>query len=334
MEIIKHTIDEQIIFPRALNQISDKKVCFLDIETTGFSRKFNQIILIGFLYFDNSKTEVIQIFAGNKKDEKNLLSEFVKYISNFEVIITFNGDAFDIPFINSRLSYHSINYEIDKSLSIDILKVIRNNKNLLGLEKYNLKAIENLLGINREDTISGKESIEMYYEYIKTKNNNIMDTILGHNYEDIYNLPKIIKIFDIIEDKSRLNINIEYLNCSIDIAIKFDSVKCKGNMMHVEGFTNTLELPDEMHYGDSHTFKWSPQIGELQISFQIENGKLSDGSKCIYINSKVLGISNDKINKMNYKLPDEILILYHNGKIVMDNFEVLIRQLWQNLNTD
>src|SRR5690554_1075125 len=100
MEIIKHTIDEQIIFPRALNQISDKKVCFLDIETTGFSRKFNQIILIGFLYFDNSKTEVIQIFAGNKKDEKNLLSEFVKYISNFEVIITFNGDAFDIPFIN------------------------------------------------------------------------------------------------------------------------------------------------------------------------------------------------------------------------------------------
>lgn len=333
MEVIKHTLDEQFNIPETLiNQISDKKMCFLDIETTGFSRKFNHIILIGLLYVNNSKTEVIQLFADNEKDEKNLLNEFVKYILGFEVIFTYNGDAFDIPFINSRLSHCNIDYEIDKSLSIDIFKVIRNKKNILGLEKYNLKTIEKLLEISREDTISGKESVELYYEYTKTKNNKIKDIILKHNYEDIYNLPKILKIFDFIDDKSRIKFNTEYLNKSIEIAIEVDSIKHNGNMMNVEGVTNTIYLPDEMHYGDTHTFKWCPQTGKFQISLQTEEGNLSDGGKCIYFDSRVFSQNIDRINKMNYKLPDNILILNHNGNIVVDNIEALIKHLWQELN--
>lgn len=35
---------------------------------------------------------------------------------------------------------------------------------------------------------------------------------------------------------------------------------------------------------------------------------------------------------MNYKLPDNILILNHNGNIVVDNIEALIKHLWQELN--
>lgn len=333
MEVIKHTLDEQFNIPEALiNKILYKKVCFVDIETTGFSRKFNHIILIGLLYINNLKTEVIQLFADNEKDEEKLLSEFVKFISDFEVIFTFNGDAFDIPFINSRLSYYNIDYEIDKSLSIDILKVIRNKRNILGLEKYNLKTIEKLLEINREDTISGKESVELYYEYAKTKNNQIKDIILKHNYEDIYNLPKILKIFDFIDDKSRINFSTKYLNYSIEIAIEVDSIKRNGNIMNVEGLTNTLNLSDEMHYGDTHTFKWCPQTGKLQICLQIEDGMLSDGSKCVYYDSRVFRRNIDEINKMNYKLPDNILILNHNGNIVVDNIEALIKHLWQELN--
>lgn len=333
MEVIRHVLDEQIDIPDTLkNQIADRKVCFMDIETTGFSRKYNHIILIGLLYTNNSKTEIIQFLGNDEKDEKNLLCDFIRYVSDFEVMITFNGDAFDIPFINCRLVHHSIDYQIKNIQSIDMLKIIRNKKNLLGLEKYNLKSIEKLLGINREDTISGKESVEMYYKYIKTKNNNIKDIILRHNYEDIYNLPKIMKIFDIIDYKSRINLKTEYLNYSIDIAVEVESIECRGNMMHVEGLTNTLNLPDEMHYGTSHTFKWCPQTGKIQISLEIESGKLSDGSKCIYYDSKVLELNTDEINRLKYNLPDNILILSHNGNILADNIEILIKHLWQELS--
>lgn len=333
MEVIRHTLDEQIKIPNILKkQILGKKICFLDIETTGFSRKYNYIILIGLLYIDNSKTELIQFFSTNEEDEKNLLFEFKNFISGFEVMITFNGDTFDIPFINSRFSHHGIKYQIDKSQGIDILKYIRSKKSILTLDKYNLKSVERFLGVERKDTIDGKESIEMYYKYIKTKNDNIKDIILRHNYEDIYNLPKILKIFDIIEEKSRIIFSTNYINYNIDIAIEIESIKYDGNMMFLEGFTGILNLPDEVHYGSTHIFKWNPPTGKFQISLQIENGKLSDGSKCIYIDSNMFESNILKINKLNYSLPDNIIILNHNGTIVSDNIELYIKYLWKELS--
>lgn len=335
MEVIKHTLNEQINIPNILkNQITDKKICFMDIETTGFSRKYNQIILIGMLYSNNSKTEIVQLFSSSEKDEKELLCKFKDLISDFEFIVTFNGDAFDIPFINSRFSHHNIDYQIDKDKSIDILKVIRKNKNILDLEKYNLKSIERFLGIEREDKISGKESIEMYFEYTKTKNNDTKDIILMHNYEDIYNLPKIMKIFDVIDVKSRINFKSMYLNHNIDIAIEVDSAEYNGNMMFLEGSTNILNLSEEIHYGNDYVFKWYPQIGKFQISFQTENGKLSDGSKCLYIDSNTFKSNIGEINKLNYTLPDNIIMLNHNNCMVKDNIELFIKYLWEELNNN
>lgn len=335
MEIIRYTLDEQIDIPNSLKrELSDKKLCFIDIETTGFSRKYNHIILIGILYTENSKTEVIQLFAHNKKDEQNLLCKFIDYIVDFDVIITFNGDAFDIPFINSRLHENNIDYEIDKNISLDILKIVRKKKNLLGLEKYNLKSIEKVLDINREDTISGKESVELYKEYVDSKNNDIKDIILRHNYEDIYNLPKVLKIFDIIEDKSVIKFSIDYLNYLINISIDVERIDHKGNMLYIEGFTDTLKFEDEVHYGTTYIFKWYPQKGMYQIGLEIENGKLSDGSNCMYFDSREFNINIGEINKMNFNLPGNIIMLKHNDSIMVDNIELLIRCIWQEFKNN
>ncbi|SCG82666.1 hypothetical protein DW1_1093 [Proteiniborus sp. DW1] len=330
MEVIRHTLDEQIDIPNSLKrELSDKKFCFIDIETTGFSRKYNYIILIGILYAENSKIEVIQLFADNKKDEHNLLRRFINYIVDFDAIISFNGDAFDIPFINSRLQENNIGYEIDKKLSLDILKVIRSKKDLLGLEKCNLKSIEKALDINREDTISGKESVELYSEYVNSKNNNIKEIILRHNYEDIYNLPKILKIFDIIEDKSVIKFSIDFLNHIINISIDVENINHKGNILYIEGTTDTSKFEDEVHYGTTYTFKWYPQTGIFQIGLEIKDGKLSDGSKCMYFDSRKFNINIGEVNKKNYNLPDNIIILKHNGNFVVDNIELLARCIWQ-----
>jgi len=333
MEIIKHTLDEQVNIPPTFKElISCKDICFLDIETTGFNKQNNHIILIGMLYSSGTETEILQFFTDSQEYEKNLLQEFVKYITKFAMIVTFNGDAFDIPFINSRLALHNIDYQIDKTQCIDILKVVRAKKNLLDLEKYNLKSIEKLLGIDRDDTISGKESVEMYYDYIKSKDNNIKEIILRHNYEDIYNLTKVLKIFDVIDEKSRVNLDTKYLSNNINITIKLENVKCSGNIMEVEGDTTILELSDEIHYGEFHILKWYPRVGKFEISLQIKEGKLSDGSKCTYLDSKDLKLDISKIDKLNYNIPNNILILSHNNKVVLNNIKILINYLWKELS--
>lgn len=78
----------------------------------------------------------------------------------------------------------------------DILRVSRANRTYLNLPDYKLKTIEKFLGIDREDTISGKESVEMYYDYVSTKDPILKSKILLHNYEDILNIVDLFSIFN------------------------------------------------------------------------------------------------------------------------------------------
>ena len=193
METITKVLDEFIDIP--------PNHFVFDIETTGLSSKYCKVILIGIMYNLNNKTIIKQFFAENEDDENKLLLEFINEIKNFENHITFNGLTFDIPFLNSRFDKHNINYNLSKDKDIDILKLIKPFKEKLSLPDCKLKTLEKYLGIYREDTISGKESVELYNEYVCSKCNNLKDKILLHNYEDIYYLGKIFKIKNILHDK-------------------------------------------------------------------------------------------------------------------------------------
>ena len=99
METITHIINHNLNVSDYLNGNS----CFIDIETTGLSRSKNMIYLIGLLYFDFTQNAWVlnQYFANNMDKEGALLKEFISNISKFDHIITYNGNSFDLPFIES-----------------------------------------------------------------------------------------------------------------------------------------------------------------------------------------------------------------------------------------
>lgn len=193
MEIITKTLDNFINIP------SNSFV--FDIETTGLSPKFCKVILIGVLFNKDNKTIIKQYFAQTEDDEKDLLLAFINDINAFDTHITFNGLAFDIPFLNSRFNKYNIDFELNKNDDIDILNIVRPFKGLLSLSDCKLKTIEKYIGISREDTISGKESVKLYKEFVSSKSNDLKNKILLHNYEDIYYLGYLYKIKDLLEEK-------------------------------------------------------------------------------------------------------------------------------------
>lgn len=149
----------------------DKKVCLLDIETTGLNRSIDSIYLIGLVYYDDGfkSWKMVQLFADELKEEVNIILEAYKIISRFDLIINYNGTSFDIPFINSKLKFYKTNLSIDISKSLDLYRIIKSNKNILNLENYKLITIEKYLGIHREDKFTGKECISFYFDYLVTK---------------------------------------------------------------------------------------------------------------------------------------------------------------------
>ncbi len=153
MKIIDHPVKN--ILEQTEDLLFSQDKIFLDIETTGLSRKFSKIYMIGLAYRSPEDNSVIlrQYFAEMIREERKLLEAFVKDMETFrpKQIITFNGDRFDLPCIEERCRHFDIDFTFSKITSLDIYKVCHSHKLLLGLGSCRQKAIEEYLGIDRED---------------------------------------------------------------------------------------------------------------------------------------------------------------------------------------
>ncbi|TDT60962.1 ribonuclease H-like domain-containing protein [Fonticella tunisiensis] len=199
MDHIKKVYDKKICIPDNLKpHIENRKIIYFDIETTGLNPEFSKIILLGASYVENNKYIVEQFFADRLDEEELILKDFIKVLERFDMVVTYNGKNFDVPFVNKRIEKYSIGYSIMHE-HLDLICHIRPNKQILGLTSCSLKSVEKYLNIRRNDTIDGGESINLYYQYLRTGDSTIKEKILLHNFEDVYNLPDIVKVFNNIE---------------------------------------------------------------------------------------------------------------------------------------
>lgn len=152
------------------------KTIFLDIETTGLSLYYDKITVIGTY---NGKE--VKIFI---KDSN--LEEFIDYIKDYEIIITFNGKLFDIPFIKKELPEIRL-----PPLHIDLRYLLRS----LGL-KGPLKKIEKKLNIKRPDNlqeVNGREAVSFWNKFLRG-NNKALENLVLYNIYDIINLKYIMDL--------------------------------------------------------------------------------------------------------------------------------------------
>ncbi len=170
------------------------EVLFFDIETTGLSADKNQVYMIGVLRESGDEWKLTQWLSDSPEAEGDLLDAFFTCLSNFKVIVSFNGETFDMPFLLRRNKAWERAYDFSGVESVDIYKVARPYKNLLGLENCKQKTIECFLGIDRDDIYSGGELINVYMQYLYTKDDSFADLLLLHNADDLRGMPKILPI--------------------------------------------------------------------------------------------------------------------------------------------
>ncbi|MFO7963850.1 MAG: ribonuclease H-like domain-containing protein [Desulfobacterales bacterium] len=148
------------------------KTAYIDIETTGldFICEITTIALYdGF---------TIRHYVNGQN-----LEDFVDDISAYDLLITYNGKCFDIPFLETFF-----NIRLNQA-HIDLRYVLRR----LGYSG-GLKSCERQLGIDRGELtgIDGFFAVRLWEDYVWRKNEYALETLLRYNIEDVVNLEKLM----------------------------------------------------------------------------------------------------------------------------------------------
>ena len=179
------------------------RIGVLDIETTGLSPATSKFILGGL--FNLQTNTMHQIFAENRGEEKEALKAFYAELSELDMVITYNGKHFDMPFIEKRMRACGIKETCAESVSIapalpynlDIYLVVNGHSPIKKLvPNLKQKTVESYMGLwqSRTDEISGAESVELYNRYEKTGSSELEAKILLHNCDDVLQLTRLIKV--------------------------------------------------------------------------------------------------------------------------------------------
>ena len=171
-----------------------EEILFIDIETTGLSPRNSELYLIGTGHFKDGKWLISQFFAESTKQEEQVLSAFSDFSSNFSKLVHFNGDRFDIPFLQAKYEEHKLSDPFVKMESCDLYKCVRPFKSQLGLSDGKQKTVENFLGIDREDKYDGGKLIAVYKDYEESRSDELLQLLLLHNYEDVKGMLKLLPI--------------------------------------------------------------------------------------------------------------------------------------------
>jgi len=147
----------------------------LDIETTGLSSPDCEITVIGIHLCNGDDTRFIQL-VGKDISAQSIL----EVLNGVEVLYTYNGSRFDLPFIHSRLGVNLEETFTHRDLMYDCWQC-----NLYG----GFKAVERQLGIERKLTeVNGYEAVRLWWQYVESFDLDALNTLLEYNKEDVLNL--------------------------------------------------------------------------------------------------------------------------------------------------
>lgn len=200
MKTISETISLEFYHSKAFSLYTKgARIAVFDIETTGLSPGRDKLMLSGILQIGQGEATVIQYFSDQAGDEPALIQATVDTLSDCDLILTYNGRSFDLPFLKARAKRYHIDTGVLNMADLDLFQVVSHYSDLKSvLGSLTQKTLEGYLGIApvREDTISGKENIALYREYMTSHDNHLERKILLHNHDDIIQLARLLPILE------------------------------------------------------------------------------------------------------------------------------------------
>lgn len=249
MKYITDTIPYPSYHSKAFDlYFSGMELGVLDIETTGLSPQRSKFVLGGLLTPGDGVLKADQFFAESLKEEQETLQAYMDAVSEKDLVLTYNGKRFDIPFIEGRAKS-----PVDLPFNLDLYLLVKHHSPIRAfLPNLKQKTVENFMGLweHRKDEISGKESVELYYSYLSSHDPAVRETILLHNHDDIvqlYGLLKVLGKSDFHKAMSKMGFPVRSHS---GIRLVIEQISTSENQLWIRG----KQRPPAISY---HCFEWN-----------------------------------------------------------------------------
>ncbi len=161
------------------------KLVILDIETSSLEADAGIVVGAGIMS-ENGRAEYFPVRRTG--EEKNVLVKLVQRLNEFEIVTTWNGRFFDIPFLTTRLLAHSLDPRpFIRMRHIDLNEVV---KNRLKLTFTYLDHVCDFFGIEKKRGTMGMDVPRLYVNALEG-DRKALGAIREHCLDDLQATRKV-----------------------------------------------------------------------------------------------------------------------------------------------
>jgi uncharacterized protein YprB with RNaseH-like and TPR domain len=183
LESLIHLMGEKAAVPHR------NRIVFLDTETTGMHGGTGMCpFLVGLGYLEDDDFQMVQFFIRDFDEEPSMLLALAELLRRFELVITYNGAAFDIPLLETRFTLARLENPFAAMPHFDLLVTARRLwRN--GHGSCRLAALEReLVAFMRGPDIPGAMIPRAYFDYLRRRPSVTLRSVFTHNVDDVLSL--------------------------------------------------------------------------------------------------------------------------------------------------
>jgi uncharacterized protein YprB with RNaseH-like and TPR domain len=166
-----------------------ERLVFFDLESLGlFGRP---LILLGLARPMDDGLLIEQYVVRSIAEERAALAAAAEALSQADALVTYNGRAFDLNYLEERLGYYGLYQEMDRP-NFDLLHHARRRFREI-LSDCRLETVErHILGIERPFDLPSALVPDFYIAYLEKRNIGPLVAIIEHNRQDLVSLAALL----------------------------------------------------------------------------------------------------------------------------------------------
>lgn len=173
-----------------------RRALYFDTETTGLGGGAGVLaFLVGLAWFDAElRLHAEQFLLRSPAEEEPLLQALAERVESADLLVSYNGKAFDLPLLNGRMVMNR-KAKLPERAHLDLLHVARRlHKARLG--PCRLISLESdVLGFVRGPDIAGADIAPRYAHFLRSGDDSVLDQVIEHNAWDVVSMAALVGLY-------------------------------------------------------------------------------------------------------------------------------------------